>query len=107
LEACEPIHCNGLEHNLQIVCHDTSVAAFGPNNGSVACEPLLGVDMTVVWLNTEDLEVRQPLYGPQSCREISWAVDVGDNGDDTSSRLSVSIGSWLGGVSCSGSSIVA
>ena len=29
LEASEPIHCGGLEHNWQVICHDVGVAAAG------------------------------------------------------------------------------
>ena len=62
MEACEPIHHGGFKHDGEVVCHDVGVAATDLHGGGIAHEPLLGVGVTIVLLNTEEFEVRGPLY---------------------------------------------
>lgn len=52
--------------------------------------------MTVVWLNTEDLEVGGPLYGPKPCGECLWTINIADDGDITSGWLGSDASGWWG-----------
>ena len=36
LEASEPIHCGGLEHNWQVICHYVGIADVGFHDDGIA-----------------------------------------------------------------------
>ena len=96
-QTCELVHSGGLEHNWQIVCHLVGVSAAGSHGDGIASEPLLGVGVSTIWFDPEDLEVGRPLDSPQPCREGSWTVDVADDGGVTSDRWNDIAGCLRGG----------
>ena len=100
LETCEPIHCSGLEHNYQVICHDIRVATVGLHSDGITHQPLLRIGVAIIRLDSIDLQVGGPLYGVEprleSLRTISDDGVINDSlwssgscsswGDNTSSR---------------------
>jgi hypothetical protein len=98
LEACEPIHSGGLEHNWQVICHHVGVTTAGSDGDGITRQPLLGVGMAVVRLDPVDLDVCGRLHGTKPCCESSQAVS--DNGGVISSLWSeggCDVDSWSSG----------
>ena len=60
LQASEPIHYGGLEHNLMVICHDVEVATTGLYDNGVTRQPLLRIGVAIIRLDFVDLEVGGP-----------------------------------------------
>lgn len=94
-QICEPVHCGGFEHDCQIICHHIGVSAIGSHSDSIANKPLLGVSVTVIWIDPRDLKVGRPLDSLQPYCEGSWTIDITDDDGVTNGWRSGSIGgSW-------------
>lgn len=78
LEACEPIHSSGLEHNWQVIGHHVGVATAGSDGDGTTRQPLLEIGMVVIWLDLVDLKVCRQQYGAEPSRESTRPIS--DNG---------------------------
>ena len=68
-QAHKPIVGYLVEHDRQIICHYVVVSSGGTYGDLVELHPLLGISLTIVGIDPEDLEACGPLYSSQPCCE--------------------------------------